>query len=235
MTLTADDVQNKEFLTVRLREGYDMQEVDAFLDEVETELRRLHAENERLTAELEQAREGILASPEAAAAAAAGVTETGLQRAVTEPSQAPQAALTILTHAQTAADNLLSEAQTQADELVSAATERARALDEETETRRAELLGVLERDEMALRDTIDELQAHEREYRSRLLAFHEAQARKLREGGVQLGSAAGSPNAAEERPSGEAAPAGEEAPPVEEAPSGEAEKPDSATEGSEQV
>ncbi len=186
MTLTADEVQNKEFLTVRLREGYDMQEVDAFLDEVEAELRRMAEENERLRAELDQARQGILAGPEAEAAAAAGVTETGLQRAVSEPSQAPQAALTILTHAQTAADNLVSEAQTRADELVGEATDRARALDEETEQRRAELLGVLERDEMTLRETIDELAAHEREYRSRLLAFHEAQARKLRETGVPL-------------------------------------------------
>ena len=34
MTLTPQDVKNKEFLTVRLREGYDMQEVDQFLDQI---------------------------------------------------------------------------------------------------------------------------------------------------------------------------------------------------------
>src|ERR687898_129361 len=48
MPLTPEDVQNKEFTTVRLREGYDMQEVDEFLDEVETELSRMHRENEEL-------------------------------------------------------------------------------------------------------------------------------------------------------------------------------------------
>ena len=41
MPLTPEDVQNKQFTTVRLREGYDMQEVDEFLDEVEAELVRL--------------------------------------------------------------------------------------------------------------------------------------------------------------------------------------------------
>ena len=48
MPLTPEDVQNKEFTTVRLREGYDMQEVDEFLDEVEAELSRMHRENEEL-------------------------------------------------------------------------------------------------------------------------------------------------------------------------------------------
>ena len=35
MPLTPEDVRNKQFRTVRLREGYDEDEVDAFLDEVE--------------------------------------------------------------------------------------------------------------------------------------------------------------------------------------------------------
>ncbi len=33
MPLTPEDVRNKQFTTVRLREGYDEDEVDAFLDE----------------------------------------------------------------------------------------------------------------------------------------------------------------------------------------------------------
>jgi DivIVA domain-containing protein len=47
MPLTPDDVRNKRFTPVRLREGYDMAEVDAFLDEVEAELIRLAEEGER--------------------------------------------------------------------------------------------------------------------------------------------------------------------------------------------
>ena len=35
MALTPEEVRNKQFTTVRLREGYDEDEVDAFLDEIE--------------------------------------------------------------------------------------------------------------------------------------------------------------------------------------------------------
>ncbi|MET0952672.1 MAG: DivIVA domain-containing protein, partial [Aeromicrobium sp.] len=45
MPLTPEDVRNKRFTPVRLREGYDMGEVDQFLDEVEAELERLTVEN----------------------------------------------------------------------------------------------------------------------------------------------------------------------------------------------
>ncbi|MFI5101180.1 MAG: DivIVA domain-containing protein, partial [Actinomycetes bacterium] len=52
MPLTPEDVRNKQFSTVRLREGYDMDEVDAFLDEVEGELTRLGRDNEDVRARL---------------------------------------------------------------------------------------------------------------------------------------------------------------------------------------
>jgi len=200
MTLTPEDVQNKEFLTVRLREGYDMQEVDQFLDEVEVELRRLFQENDQL-------REG--ASPDAAepidetttvdvdaareAAEEARVTDTGVLRAVSDSSDAPAAALTILTHAQTAADNLINEAQSRADELITDATSkadtlvedatrRADELDAETSKRRHEMMSDLENQESDLRTRLDDLRAHEREYRSRLVAYHSEQVRRLDEG-----------------------------------------------------
>src|SRR5256884_429774 len=44
MPLTPADVRNKQFSTTRLRPGYDEEEVDAFLDEVEVELDRREAE-----------------------------------------------------------------------------------------------------------------------------------------------------------------------------------------------
>jgi len=55
MPLTPEDVSNKRFTAVRLREGYDMGEVDAFLDEVEAELTRLDRENAELRTKLEAA------------------------------------------------------------------------------------------------------------------------------------------------------------------------------------
>src|SRR3954464_12574207 len=52
MPLTPEDVSNKRFTPVRLREGYDMGEVDQFLDEVESELTRLNGENDELRKKL---------------------------------------------------------------------------------------------------------------------------------------------------------------------------------------
>ncbi len=55
MPLTPEDVSNKRFTPVRLREGYDMGEVDQFLDEVEAELARLTKDNDDLRAKLSSA------------------------------------------------------------------------------------------------------------------------------------------------------------------------------------
>ncbi|GAB2989023.1 DivIVA domain-containing protein [Nocardioides montaniterrae] len=62
MPLTPEDVSNKRFTPVRLREGYDMGEVDQFLDEVEAELARLTQENDDLRAKLAAAQSGSAGS-----------------------------------------------------------------------------------------------------------------------------------------------------------------------------
>src|SRR6185437_9640068 len=53
MPLTPEDVSNKRFTPVRLREGYDMGEVDQFLDLVEAELTRLRQDNDELRARMD--------------------------------------------------------------------------------------------------------------------------------------------------------------------------------------
>ena len=58
LPLTPADVRNKQFSTTRLRPGYDEEEVDAFLDEVEAELDRLIQENEELRAKLAEVLRG---------------------------------------------------------------------------------------------------------------------------------------------------------------------------------
>jgi DivIVA domain-containing protein len=63
MPLTPEDVRSKRFTPVRLREGYDMGEVDQFLDEVEAELERLYKENNDLRAKLESAQTGGTSGP----------------------------------------------------------------------------------------------------------------------------------------------------------------------------
>src|SRR5262249_49583367 len=58
MPLTPADVRNKQFSTTRLRPGYDEEEVDAFLDEVEVELDRLSRETEDLRSRLAECLRG---------------------------------------------------------------------------------------------------------------------------------------------------------------------------------
>ncbi|MDX6225970.1 MAG: hypothetical protein QOE64_2346, partial [Frankiales bacterium] len=71
MTLTPDDVKSKQFTSTRFGRGYDEDEVDAFLEEVETELIRLLKENADLRQQVSAARAGAPATAEAPAAAPA--------------------------------------------------------------------------------------------------------------------------------------------------------------------
>jgi DivIVA domain-containing protein len=71
MALTPTDVHNQQFTTVRMRTGYDMDEVDSFLDVVEAEIGRLLTENDDLRAQLTQAQSRILAAEQRAANAKA--------------------------------------------------------------------------------------------------------------------------------------------------------------------
>jgi len=82
MPLTPADVRNKQFSTTRLRPGYDEEEVDAFLDEVESELDRLIQENEELRAKLaESLRGGKPSVP----ALSSPLAETKMDMAAPEP------------------------------------------------------------------------------------------------------------------------------------------------------
>jgi DivIVA domain-containing protein len=95
MPLTPEDVSNKRFTPVRLREGYDMGEVDQFLDEVEAELARLTRENDDLRTKLSAAQSGapVEATPEPPPAAPEPVVQTP------EPEPEPEPTPTVQTPA----------------------------------------------------------------------------------------------------------------------------------------
>jgi DivIVA domain-containing protein len=145
MPLTPEDVRNKQFTTVRLREGYDEDEVDAFLDEVEAELIRLLRENEECRAQLESVSAGapVARVKEAPAASVASVPASAQTAAPAAASgqggergaATPDAAARLLLLAQRTADEAVSEARTEADKIVTEARNKAEAREREAQAR----------------------------------------------------------------------------------------------------
>ena len=101
MPLTPEDVRNKLFTTVRLREGYEQAEVDEFLDEVEAELIRLLKENDDLRLKLTDAGRG----ESAAAPAAAKPAVTPEPETEPEPERGPEPVARTAPAATAAADH----------------------------------------------------------------------------------------------------------------------------------
>ncbi|MGZ4505266.1 MAG: DivIVA domain-containing protein [Nocardioidaceae bacterium] len=152
MPLTPEDVSNKRFTPVRLREGYDMGEVDQFLDEVEAELARLTRENDDLRTKLSAAQQGGAPTPAPApvvekkpepvkapepapvpvsAPAAAPVEEIK----VTTVADASSAAARLLEIATRNADELVNDAKNEADKIIGQARTKAERLDSESKVK----------------------------------------------------------------------------------------------------
>lgn len=115
MALTAQYVHDIQFKLVRQSTGYDMDEVDAFLEEVEAELRRLHAE-------LEDARGGSTGAdtPGKGSGGAGGDAPPASSAPAAEASTS--AAARILELAQRTADEYVAEAQRRAEGIRSEVT-----------------------------------------------------------------------------------------------------------------
>ena len=205
MPLTPEDVSNKRFTPVRLREGYDMGEVDQFLDEVESELARLIKENGDLREKLGVAPDSPAGAPVAygaqaeeepqgktepapaqvqeikvatvsqASSAAARLLEIATQNADQLVGEARAEADKILAEARTAAERLELESKTKSDQLEADARTRSQMLDSETAERRTQLFGDLEKEQGRLNTEVENLRAFEREYRSRLKSYFNQQ------------------------------------------------------------
>ena len=164
MPLTPEDVSNKRFTPVRLREGYDMGEVDQFLDEVEAELARLTKENDDLRSKLAAAQSSsgapsfakpvaepepeTQAMPAAPAPVAAPVTASapaasgdstvsgGVETIRVETvGQASNAAARLLEIATRNADEVVEGAKNDADKIVGEARTKAERLESEAKAK----------------------------------------------------------------------------------------------------
>lgn len=194
MALTRDDVKNKTFTPVRLREGYDMGEVDQFLDEVESELGRLQKEAEDLRSKLSAAQQGGTSVSVPGDGSAAGPVAAAPETIkVTTAAEASGAATRLLELATRNADELVNEARAEAEQhladarsnseqlhsdtvakteqLEQDARKRSEMLDSETEAKRTELFASLDEQKTRLEGEVDNLRAFEQEYRSRLKSY----------------------------------------------------------------
>jgi DivIVA domain-containing protein len=188
MPLTPEDVSNKRFTPVRLREGYDMGEVDQFLDEVEATLAQLTKENEDLRAKLVAAQSGAgFSAPAPVAAPTAPVVETPAPEPVAAPVPIPEAPVVApavvaapvpvetlrvetVPDASNAAARLLEIATRNADELVDSAKDEADRIVGEARTK-------AERLETESKTKADRLEADART-RSQMLDSETADRRK---------------------------------------------------------
>ena len=95
-------------------------------------------------------------------------------------SQSPiEAATGILALAQRTAEEHVAAAREEAEQLRSSARRQAEELKREAEQQRREELGAIEAEHSQLERTIDSLRTFEREYRSRLRAYLDAQLHEL--------------------------------------------------------
>jgi DivIVA domain-containing protein len=144
MPLTPADVRNKQFSTTRLRPGYDEEEVDAFLDEVEAELDRLIQDNEELRAKLAEVLRGggkpamsALSSPLSDQKSDMMAPEPPMEYRRPEPMQqhsmyssddnnnSMDTAARVLSLAQQTADQAIADARREADETLGRARREA--------------------------------------------------------------------------------------------------------------
>jgi DivIVA domain-containing protein len=175
MPLTPEDVQSKRFTSTRFRPGYDEDEVDAFLDEVEAELTRMHEENEALRARLA----AVAAAPAPPPPPAPEEIAAPPAPAAAEPVESQETALRTLLLAQRTADEAIAEARKEAERLVTEARTRAAGLEQQARDNTATATAEFDRKRRELERQLEDLRAFEREYRTRLKAYLETQLREL--------------------------------------------------------
>ncbi|HWC35774.1 MAG TPA: DivIVA domain-containing protein, partial [Mycobacteriales bacterium] len=178
MPLTPQDVQNKRFTVVRFKPGYDEDEVDNFLDEIEEELRRLIGENSSLrqaAAAATQTRpQGPTPAPPPAAPAPAPPPPpppVPVPVPVAAAVDEPDAALRTLMMAQKTAEEAIAQANTEAESIVHSARLKAAALEHEAQAAHNNRLASLEDERKDLEAEITALRGFEREFRTRLRAY----------------------------------------------------------------
>ena len=220
MALNPEEVVNKRFSATKFRQGYDEEEVDEFLDEVVSELRRLNGENEELRGKLSACESRVAelsrsssraetAVPVAAPAPAPVVAPAPTPTPTPAPAPLPVAASAgsassgvdsaagMLALAQRLHDEHVAAGKSKGEKLVNDAQQQASRMVREAEEKQRQTLGDLESQRQVLERKVEDLRSFEREYRSRLKAYLETQLRDL-----ESTSASGGTRSASSAPGG---------------------------------
>lgn len=213
MTLNPEEVVNKRFRATKLRQGYDEEEVDEFLDEVVTELRRLNAANADLRSKLATCEGRVIELATGSSGPAADPVNAPVVAAAPVPAPAPEVAAAaaapvasesvsesdsrsdagsvvgMLALAQKLHDEHVAEGRAKGEQLLADAQGQAARLVQEAETTSRETLGTLKTQRQELEAKVEQLRSFEREYRSRLKSYLQSQLRELEPSGTPAGGA----------------------------------------------
>lgn len=189
--VTSEGVRARQFSITRLRPGYDEQEVDAFLDEVESELRRLRHDNHELELELARTRRNARGadaalsahdSPADGEATAGHYPPTGIRALAQHVADqaiaaARRDAAETIAYARHRADQVTQTATQEAGQAIRDATARAESLERDSRERHRQVIGSLGPQRAELQARVDYLSAFERDYRAKLKARLESHLR----------------------------------------------------------
>ena len=197
MALTPEDVLNQKFTITKFRDGYDLDQVDEFLDTIVEEIKEREQNEGALREQLDAANAEIESLK--AQLAAAGDQAPASERTIVVDAPAPQPAAAPVAAAEAPRshdadavkssamlqlalelhDKHVHEGESKRDQLISDAESKAEQLVSEAETKRADVLKRLEGESDDLRDVIKELRDFESEYRSTLRSYIQSQLRNL--------------------------------------------------------
>lgn len=209
MALTPEDVVNQKFTITKFRDGYDLDQVDDFLDTIVEVLREheeeksgLQAQIDDLTAKLAACEAGQgsesagvaseqtivvdapVAAPVETPAPAAPVAAVG----ATQPDAVKSSAMLQLAlelhdkhvhEGETTRDQLINDAESKRDQMIQDAERTAKQLVEEAQQQRADELRELGEERGDLQFKIKDLRQFESEYRSTLRSYIQSQLRGL--------------------------------------------------------
>lgn len=177
MTLTPEQVKTKSFTITQFRDGFDMNQVDEYLDLIVEDLRERDAEKARLEEHIEQLnkelQEARNQNHESASAQGEGSQFGNYAEGDAQKSSA-MLQLALELH-----DKYVHEGETKRDQLIQDGEQTSKRLVEEAQAERTDVLRKLDVVRADLTSKIEGLREFEEEYRNTLRSYIQSQLRGL--------------------------------------------------------